>query len=375
MRLAHFVRRHLGSSQTRSLSADKSNKPKRSAGKLLSGESGRFSGIETPPLSISASLPHDASEHTDHPNVLVMHTRQGLEAISLRAGIPVTSFALNKGQTYADIDGDGVVDSILVLENEHDVEVHKSAFSVDGELQNCMMMVLSGLPPKGQLFNGTVCTHRRTLQDPLARPQSSKPPPISSASPLILREFDDITMTEAKMKSVVISINTGITTCYEGNGDYKWQVKGGPTWASDYQFSTLIHFDVDASRAAELGSHDNTDSFVFIAGDKEISLNHRDGGYVLASAILPATPIARPLIGDFNNDGNTDVIVVTEDAILGYRLEVTPSSQAMLIAVLCLSVLVVLVFLANLKVDTIQTRSGKKRVYSILRSTDDFHID
>lgn len=390
MRFAHFVRRHLGASSrggssggdvsshgkktSSTVEVDSSGKQKRSVGKLISGEGGRFLGIESPPLSISASLPHDASEHTDHPNVLVMHTQQGLEAISLRAGLPVTSFALNKGQTYADVDGDGVIDSVLVLESEQDVELHRAAFGADDDLQSCMVMVLSGLPPKAQLFNGTVCTHRRSLSDPMMKPQANKASAVSAASPVILREVDSDTLSESKQRLVAISINSGISTCYDGNGEYRWQLKGGPTWALDFAWPSLLHYDVDAARVAEFGSHDNVYAHLLVMGDNEVSLMDREG-YVMTYALLPKSPIAAPVLGDFDNDGVTDVIVITDDAILGYRLEVTPSSQAMLIAVLCLSSLAVVVFLANLQSEVLETRHGKKVVYSMLRSTDDHHID
>ena len=52
-------------------------------GTLLNLDLGRFTGIETPPLSLSASLPHDALEHTENPNVLVAHTSQGIEVRSM----------------------------------------------------------------------------------------------------------------------------------------------------------------------------------------------------------------------------------------------------------------------------------------------------
>ena len=76
--------------------------------------------------------------------------RLGLEVLSLKSGVPLTSLSLNRGQSYADIDGDGMVDSILVIETEADARAHgKKAFSHDaGEAQPCMVMVVSGLPAR-----------------------------------------------------------------------------------------------------------------------------------------------------------------------------------------------------------------------------------
>jgi hypothetical protein len=43
-------------------------------------------------------------------------------------------------------------------------------------------------------------------------------------------------------------------------------------------------------------------------GDAAVSLMSRDGD-ILASADIPQKPISRPIIGDFDSDGVTDVII------------------------------------------------------------------
>ena len=219
LRFAHFIRRHIGAGQdsngspsyTKSLkkksgkygdatkrtlkvaSPEKDSKSNKGKGVSVDKKSHKkstfFTGFEAEPVSISATLPHDASEHTDHPNVLVAHTKHGVEVISLKTGVPITSMALNKNHVYSDIDGDGLVDSIIIIENEHDAgkHSHASRFAhLDEELAYCHMMVVSGLPPRSQLFNGTLCLHRRALSDPLARPDGHQKT-ISAATPLILR--------------------------------------------------------------------------------------------------------------------------------------------------------------------------------------------
>ena len=57
--------------------------------------------MESPPLSLDATLPHDASEHTEHPNVIVAHTKHGVEVIALRTGLPITALALPAGKSFA----------------------------------------------------------------------------------------------------------------------------------------------------------------------------------------------------------------------------------------------------------------------------------
>lgn len=290
LRFAHFVRRHIGAGSAkgkpsshkaplaehnggRKLMADQSSagkKGKKSASSLL-GET-KFAGISAEPLSLSATLPHDASEHTIHPNVLVAHTKHGLEVIALRTGAPITSLALSRAQAYGDVDGDGIVDTIMVMENEADVERRGSAFAHEGNnvLQHCHLLVVSGLPARTQLFNGTVCLHRHALTDPVTR-NARKLPTISSAAPLILRNSDPITNTEAKKATVVVATSLGMVTAYRGDGEFQWQSKDASSWDTDFAYHSLLHFDVDAGRAEEFGTHDNMYAHMLITGDKDLT--------------------------------------------------------------------------------------------------------
>lgn len=112
-----------------------------------------------------------------------------------------------------------------------------------------------------------------------------------------------------------------------------------------------------------------------MSGEKEVALVSRDG-HVLSSAALPNTPIARPVIGDFDGDGVTDVIMITDDAILGYRVEEVASMQGMLVAVVVLIVLGVTVFACSMQLEVRETsQGGRKKVWSMTRSTDEHHLD
>ena len=163
MRLAHFQRKHVGSDKH--FSGKKGGKRQAAnavvtgKGKGKAGQPAQlFTGVEAPPLSRSATLPHDAAEHTEYPNVVVAHTQTGVEVVALKSGAPVTSIALNKGHLFSDLNGDGVVDEVLVLGNKDSVsEVGKEFAHDGGALSHCSIMVLSGLPAHSQLFNGTVC--------------------------------------------------------------------------------------------------------------------------------------------------------------------------------------------------------------------------
>lgn len=356
---------------------------KRRPGHLLSG-GGRFTGVETPPLSNSAILPHDAAEHTDHPNVLVAHTKNGLEVIALKTGMPMTSLALSHGSTYADVDGDGVVDAILVLEKTEDVQTHGYAFAHEGgEIQHCSLMVVSGLPAQSQLFNGSICANRHSLNDPLSNGRgrslgrSRLPDEIQATSPAILRTLDPKTLAESKLRDIVIAVNTGLVTCYSGTGAFKWQLKSAPTWDLGLEnFASSLPFDADSMRVDDLGTEDSVHAHVLVMGDGQLSLISREGAF-LTSAEIPARPVGYPVIGDFDSDGITDVIVVTEDSILGFRLEVFASSRGLLIALILLASIAFIVFVANIRIDTTAVdpkhpaAAKKRQILSLARSTEE----
>lgn len=288
--------------------------------------------------------------------------------------------ALTQGQTYVDVDGDGIVDSVLVMESDSDVSTH-SVFALDpSKSKRCMMMVVSGLPAKAQLFNGTICEGRPSMQDSLSRTANREVPQVSAASPLILRNVHPHTGAEAKEKDVIVAVNTGIITCYSGKGVFKWQMKDAPTWARGNRNASVTLFDFDASRVDDLGKHDNIHAQILVTGEDRVSLVSREGEQ-LASAYLPKQPLSKPVIGDFDNDGVNDIIILTSDAFLGFKVEAASSPNGLFIAMTILIFAAVTIFLLSLKselviIDGIRQENSNKRVFSLIRSTDEqIHLD
>ena len=395
-RLAHFVRKHLGAGSGTQKSHHKitsgaakkvgviepklSGGSKKQVGKLLSGQ-GRFLGVEAEPLPDDAILPHDASEHTSHPNVLVAHTRYGVEVLALRGGDFVSSLALPEGRLSADIDGDGIVDTVLILQNDDEVAAHGSMYAHVGKsIQHCTLMVVSGLPPTAQLFNGSLCSSRRSLVDPkpdINGASDSMPPPISSTNPVLLRKLDYSSLSETKDKDVCAAINTGVISCFDGgSGELLWQSLKNPEWTVGFNFASLDQYVADAEETDALGTHDTPTSMLFVTGSVEAALVARDSGASLTSIELPYPPATKPVFGDFNNDGVNDVIIVSSDSLFGYRMKVSASSKGMFVTTIVLLVLASIIFVANIRTEEIHDpKSGKKSVLSVSRSTDDWHID
>lgn len=371
-----------------------SSSGKRSLSNKKMDFSSSFKGFEIPPLSLSAKLPHDAAEHTEYPNVIVAHTKRGVEVVSLLSGAPITSLALNEDHLYTDLNGDGIVDEALVLGSAEEVSAVGHAFSHDGgELKHCSLVVLSGLPAHSQLFNGTLCKNSNSLQDATFSKRSNKynkqgdtPDLVVAAPPIELRKLDPKTGGESHVKDVVVAINAGVVTAYTGEGSFRWQQVDTPLWDEDYKYARVLPFDVDASRVDDVGSHNTVHSQVLIVGDKSIALLSREGR-ILAHIELPRPPIAPPIIGDFDSDGVVDVIITTEESILGYRFEVMSSTRGVLIATVIFTVIAALTFILNIRKSyepevsggsqsqSIGTKMQKMSVLSIKRATDEYHLD
>lgn len=318
-----------------------------------------------------------------------------------------------------------------------------------------MIVVMSGLPARSQLFNGTVCAdrgavlreslgkaagmhqadsvgissgssssgrknsnsrhHQRQQQYAAARSDiMNSNPDISHTAPLVLYKLDPDTMTESKERDVINAIHAGVVTSFSGSGKYNWQLRNTPQWSNSNSGNSsivssglggaVIAFDADALRADSLGTHNSVYSQILVVGDNAMHLLSREG-LSLATAEIPRLPIAAPVIGDFDNDGVSDIIIVTEGAVLGYHVHVIQSSRTITIAIVILAMIAVLVFVTQIQsvpleavleaaagtntsgpLGTTQRSSSSRRntpvprskashIFQIIRSTDDQHID
>jgi hypothetical protein len=86
-------------------------------------------------------------------------------------------------------------------------------------------------------------------------------------------------------------------------------------------------------------------------GENTIQLLSRDGDE-LATAELPRYPITQPIIGDFDNDGITDIIIITDGAILGYHVHIQQTNRIIFILLIILIFIAILVFATNIQMIT-----------------------
>jgi hypothetical protein len=368
--ISSFSPKHFGSS------VKVNRKPVDQKSKFANKQS-RFSSIMNNPVPFSALLPHDSSEHINHPNVLVAHTSRGLEVVSLSSGLAITSLALQKGYAFADIDGDTVVDTIMMHESSRKTDsvgesFQSSEFANPGsQFERCSIIVVSGLPPKSQLFNGTICARRNSLQEPMQKHRSdSLPERVSSTVPVVIRT---VGVKGKESKNIIVATNTGVITSYSGAGDLKWQSSDSPKWDINYKNAYTLHLDIDSKRVLDVGSHDSIEVDILVVGETSLKI-FSSAGDLLSTVEIPEPVVSKPVLGDFDSDGITDIVLTTEDSIMGYRLEVSESTNVLFFAFVILFMITLLVFLANIKLEALKGPS-KASVISILRSTDNLHTD
>lgn len=270
--------------------------------------------------------------HMGKPNVVIFHGREGLAVLSLKNGLPVCHISLMDHSVYADVDQDGVIDTVQVITNPESFSessvvkslIHRIAGPAS-EAQDdapviCHALVTSGLPPREEVFTAPLC-----LGGPANRPNLSAAPPL---------------LVEGSLgygNDVVFAMNNGVVTRYDFTGREVWRKRGGlkdgtPTWKSvrsavflgRIQFGTIreAHSSVSASSHRNQHRPGSPVRPILLSGEDGAALISPASGKVLCSIIYPQSVLSQPLLVDLTGDGTDDLLVVSNDAVWGYRVVV-----------------------------------------------------
>ena len=273
------------------------------------------------------------------PNVIATKSETGIEVRSLKNGRAVCHLSLWEETLYSDLNHDGVLDAIFALTGDHLIQnddkyednkwiskmvsrLKESKMLADDSTENektdaqledqaerlCHLMALSGVPPKEELFSVNLCGNNpKDYGDTL------------DFAPLLAVET-----LYGKGNDVVVALNDQTVQRFRGkNGRRSWILNGNsydefPTWEDGY----LTTFDRINTRGVAESARP-----MLLVGDKSMALISPGHGKVLSTASIPQPSISRPILVDFNGDGTTDVMVVTQDAVWGYRVTVHAGSS------------------------------------------------
>lgn len=273
--------------------------------------------------------------HNGKPNVILFHGREGLAVLSLKNGRPVCHISLMDHSLYADMDSDGVIDIVQVVTSPEGsnrssgvqsliqrIGKEASKFENQPNLVICHALVTSGLPPREEVFTAPLC---------LGGPVDPSRPHLVAAPPLLI---------EGSMgygNDVVFAMNNGVVVRYDFNGREVWRKKGGlkdgtPSWYSGHsaaflgrvQFGSVreSHSSVSASSHRNQHRPGSPVRPILLSGEDGAALMSPASGKVLFSVVYPQTVTSQPLLADLNGDGTDDLLVVSNDAIWGYRVVV-----------------------------------------------------
>ena len=280
---------------------------------------------------------------------------------------------------YADVDRDGVLDRVAVVDSSAGgslaggagAEAEDDEGSNDnlawladrtsrmdgGAVPPCYALVTSGVPPVEQIFNGSLCHDGGALEfssDDASKEKRNDKTPINieGATPFV---------DEKEGNSLFFAVNNGVVTRYSALGKLMWQQSSGPTWEI---------IDPDASGCSDrVGGAVLSflrGSTLLVTGEDRLVAFDKLSGSELGALVFPQDAASVPIVCDLNGDGVDDILIITADAVWGYLTHVNSSTTLERIVIFgVLFGMLVFVFMSEKGWLAEETTRG-----SSLRSTD-----
>lgn len=253
---------------------------------------------------------------------------------------------------YADMDQDGVIDIVQVVTSPEGfskssgVQTLIQRIAKSGRLPTedednidkkgrrampdtpviCHALVMSGLPPREEVFTAPLCLGGPLMSISPNRPQRG----LSAAAPLLVEG------SLGYGNDVVFAMNNGVVVRYDSNGREVWRKRGGlsdgtPSWGvgqlaflGRIEFGSVreLHTSVSASSHRNQHRPGSPARPILLSGEDGAAVMSPASGRVLCSIVYPQSVTSQPLLADLNGDGTDDLLVVSSDAIWGYRVVV-----------------------------------------------------
>ncbi|KAF1002774.1 uncharacterized protein LOC141700246 [Apium graveolens] len=380
LKLAHF-RRHKrkalkktdGKSMTYPYHKPEENHPpgKDSTQKIsnLIGKAAKYAG-SAKPKKPSNYIP-TITNHTQLwwvPNVVVVHQKEGIEAVHLASGRTLCKLHLQEGGLHADINGDGVLDHVQAVGRSG---AERTVVSGSMEvLRPCWAVATSGVPVREQLFNVSICHHSpfnifQHGEYSRSFGRNTDTGSLEVATPVLISRDDGHRHRKGSHGDVVFLTNRGEVTSYSPGAHgheaiWQWQILTGATWSNLPSPSGMVESGkvVPTLKAFTLRKHDNQE-LILAAGDQEaVVISSR--GSILASIELPSSPTHALVNEDFSNDGLTDLILVTSSGVYGFVQTRQPGALFFSTLVGCLIIVMGVIFISQ----HLNSMKGKPRVSS-----------
>jgi hypothetical protein len=282
--------------------------------------------------------PKYATPAKGQPNVLVLHTKGGMQIRSLRNGYPLCHMSLLEETLYADLNNDGTLDQVQVLipskkfdhedewvttllmtlEKDKDPnspstknEAERTGRIVSQGNYLCHALALSGLPAREEIFSTSLCgtAHDLFLPHP--------PIGLDAVTPIVVESLSGRRNT----RDVVVALNNGMVHRLQGrSGRKEWSLVGKfhenfPMWEDSSTGTVLLARVQSPTIPPPIRP-------IVIVGENSVAVLSAKNGNIMAMASFPQTSNSRPILADTTGDGTTDVIVMSLDGIWGYQIQI-----------------------------------------------------
>jgi len=290
------------------------------------------------------------------PNVILFRNREGVSVLSLRNGRPVCHLSLLDSSLYADINADGTLEQVQVITeptlrnggkpptssgvNTKAGEEASQTFVSDlinraikdqarggdrgggGAVWSplCHILVLSGIPAREEVFSANLCSNKKGGPVGVTAGMTS----FSAAPPLAVPGLDHPGM------DIIFALNSRQVSRYDSTGNELWTTLANhnpiPSWGASGSASVL---PLDFA-AVTRGVASPAIRPLLVTGEDGAAVLSAGRGKLLSSVSFPQAIVSRPILADVTGDGTYDIIVVSTDAVWGYKVSVRASSASFL---------------------------------------------
>ncbi|EKE42653.1 hypothetical protein ENUP19_0121G0111 [Entamoeba nuttalli] len=286
------------------------------------------------PKTKDIKYPYNSFDLIKNPNVFVVHQKNGIEVIHLFTGKPLlhvslSSSTLSSASAFADIDGDDSLDEIFTHQFAHTLDYSR----VDDDI-SCQVQAMT-MGSFKFLFSQNACTKARRF-DLLRRKQENVEVIIL---PPLLVPNQEIAHDGRPKFDIILLNNLGLMTSVSNNGALKWQAEVQSYW--DLEEKNAKTFKPSIVSFKFTYGKNETDPFIVSQGSRFVNVVDLNGNVIAKKEFDHiCKPIMPPVFGDVNNDKKNDIVIVTDDHIMAYKMEVVPSVEFLPICIASLIILI-----------------------------------
>lgn len=356
IQVAHFDRKHQGQGSTgkKGGAAGHGNK-KTTGGKKMGWQKSMLSVSRRAKAGATTDKNGNTKLESVRPNVVLFRNREGVSVLSLRNGRPVCHLSLLDNSLYADINTDGIIEQVQVITKaagQRDSDVNPNVGAKAGQdasqtfvsdlvnraIKNqargnggsssggvmwsplCHVLVLSGIPAREEVFSANLCSNKKSSMTPAKNAFSAAPP---LAVPGLSHHGLDL----------VFALNSRQVSRYDSIGNELWTTLADhtplPSWGAMGTHSPASMQQIDFP-AVTRGAASPAVRPIMISGEDGASILSAGRGAILASLSYPQASVSRPILADLSGDGTSDIIVISTDAVWGYKVSIRASSASFL---------------------------------------------